>query len=117
MAKMKIEFLHHYNKRHGLSLHDRLVGYLPHYAPWARRFSFLVNLRDRLPGLPWVSEKIAKFSARRSLPVWRRDAFMPEDGAFGREGGQEVVLLDRKSTRLHSSHYCASRMPSSAGKK
>src|SRR3546814_10686535 len=25
--------------------------------------------------------------------------------------------LDRKSTRLNSSHYCASRMPSSAGKK
>src|SRR3546814_5779417 len=24
---------------------------------------------------------------------------------------------DRKSTRLNSSHYCASRMPSSAGKK
>src|SRR3546814_2659160 len=75
MAKMKIEFLHHYNKRHGLSLHDRLVAYLPRYAPWARRFSFLVNLRDRLPGLPWLSERIANFSARRSLPVWRRDAF------------------------------------------
>src|SRR3546814_7273589 len=26
-------------------------------------------------------------------------------------------LRDRKSTRLHSSHYCASRMPSSACKK
>src|SRR3546814_3835579 len=26
-------------------------------------------------------------------------------------------LADRKSTRLHSSHYCASRMPSSARKK
>src|SRR3546814_7523464 len=27
------------------------------------------------------------------------------------------AVLDRKSTRLNSSHYCASRMPSSAGKK
>src|SRR3546814_7663116 len=26
----------------------------------------------------------------------------------------EPELQDRKSTRLHSSHYCASRMPSSA---
>src|SRR3546814_8366251 len=25
-----------------------------------------------------------------------------------------LFLLDRKSTRLHSSHYCASRMPPSA---
>src|SRR3546814_6919341 len=28
--------------------------------------------------------------------------------------GTLSVLLDRKSTRLNSSHYCASRMPSSA---
>src|SRR3546814_3630875 len=27
------------------------------------------------------------------------------------------AALDRKSTRLHSRHYCASRMPSSACKK
>src|SRR3546814_7763926 len=28
--------------------------------------------------------------------------------------GEMTVNLDRKSTRLNSSHYCASRMPSSA---
>ena len=33
MAKMKIEFRHHYNKRHGLTLRDRLIAYLPRYAP------------------------------------------------------------------------------------
>src|SRR3546814_6118234 len=33
-----------------------------------------------------------------------------------RQPGPRVadLVLDRKSTRLHSSHYCASRMPSSA---
>src|SRR3546814_999442 len=30
---------------------------------------------------------------------------------------EDLVTLDRKSTRLNSSHYCASRMPSSACKK
>src|SRR3546814_9757223 len=36
--------------------------------------------------------------------------------ALMRSAGAEVAaaLLDRKSTRLNSSHYCASRMPSSA---
>src|SRR3546814_16151965 len=29
-------------------------------------------------------------------------------------GAQEIERLDRKSTRLNSSHYCATRMPSSA---
>src|SRR3546814_9093016 len=35
------------------------------------------------------------------------------------EQGDDAVTLgeDRKSPRLNSSHYCASRMPSSAGKK
>src|SRR3546814_8765105 len=28
--------------------------------------------------------------------------------------GQQVPILDRKSTRLNSSHQCATRMPSSA---
>ena len=30
---MKVEFLYHYRKRHGLTLKDRLVAYLPRYAP------------------------------------------------------------------------------------
>ena len=35
MAKMKIEVLAAANKRRGLSLRDRLVAYLPRYAPYA----------------------------------------------------------------------------------
>ncbi|MBV8169925.1 MAG: FAD-binding oxidoreductase, partial [Alphaproteobacteria bacterium] len=57
MAKMKIEFLHHWQKLHGLSLKDRLIAYLPRYAPFARRFAALANLRDRLPGLAALSER------------------------------------------------------------
>src|SRR3546814_2480324 len=33
---------------------------------------------------------------------------------FAREIAQAATGIDRKSTRLNSSHYCASRMPSSA---
>jgi FAD/FMN-containing dehydrogenase/Fe-S oxidoreductase len=72
MANMKTEFLYHYRKRHGLTLKDRLVAYLPRYAPWAARVGGLFNLRDRLPGLAWVSEKILGLSTRRSLPQWRQ---------------------------------------------
>ena len=32
----------------------------------------------------------------------------------GNVTGQEQIALDRKSTRLNSSHRCTSRMPSSA---
>jgi FAD/FMN-containing dehydrogenase/Fe-S oxidoreductase len=75
MAKMKVEFLHAYKTRHGFILKDRLVAHLPDYAAALSRIAFLPNLRDRLPGLAWLSEKFIGLSARRSLPRWRRDTF------------------------------------------
>ena len=94
MARMKIEVLAARAEKHGLSLHDRLVGYLPHYAPYAARFSWLMNLRDRLPGAARMSEAVAGFSARRTLPQWRADIF-DETGWSGSEaeGNSEVVLF------------------------
>jgi FAD/FMN-containing dehydrogenase/Fe-S oxidoreductase len=95
MARMKIEFLHHYHRRHGLKLRDRLIAWLPRYAPWGVRLGFLLNLRDRLPGLPWLSEKLLGYSTRRPLPRWRRDVFDPERESAGlaSSNGAEVVLL------------------------
>jgi len=94
MARMKIEVQAARAEKFGLSLHDRLVGYLPRYAPYAARLSWLMNLRDRLPGAAKLSEAIAGFSARRSLPEWRSDVFNDDAGASNeREGATEVVLF------------------------
>ena len=75
MARMKIEFLAHYKARHGHTLKDRLIAHLPDYARAASRVPWLLNLRDRLPGAAWASEKLLGLSARRRLPEWRRDTF------------------------------------------
>jgi FAD/FMN-containing dehydrogenase/Fe-S oxidoreductase len=75
MARMKIEVQAARVKKHGLSVHDRLVGYLPHYAPIAARFPALFNLRDANPVLRRASEAVARFSAKRSLPKWRKDIY------------------------------------------
>ncbi|HZX88560.1 MAG TPA: 4Fe-4S dicluster domain-containing protein, partial [Reyranella sp.] len=93
MAKMKIEALAARAKAKGISLHQRIVAYLPHYAGLAARVPWLLNLRDRLPGAAKFSEKLAQFSARRSLPRWRSDAFREDATVFGPEGGREVVLF------------------------
>jgi FAD/FMN-containing dehydrogenase/Fe-S oxidoreductase len=96
MAKMKIEFLHHYHKHHGLSLKDRLIAYLPRYAPWAARLPWLANLRDALPGLAALSESLLGLSAKRSLPKWRGDPFLSSTHASAKRAGEEqreVVLL------------------------
>jgi FAD/FMN-containing dehydrogenase/Fe-S oxidoreductase len=70
MAKMKLEFLAQYRKRHGLTLRDRLIAYLPRYAPWAARFASLLNLRKPRGLLARLGEKLFGFSAKRALPRW-----------------------------------------------
>jgi len=93
MARMKIEVLAARAKKRGLSLHDRLVGSLPRFAPAAAKLSWLLNLRDALPGAAKFSEALAGFSARRSLPRWRPDIFRDPASSLGPENGPEVVLF------------------------
>jgi Fe-S oxidoreductase len=75
MARMKIEVLAARAARFGFSLRDRLIGWLPRYAPYAAKVPWLLNARNVMPGAAWLSQAIAGFSARRSLPRWRRDVF------------------------------------------
>jgi FAD/FMN-containing dehydrogenase/Fe-S oxidoreductase len=93
MAKMKIEVLAARVSKHGLSLRDRLVGYLPRYAALASRLAPLANWRNKSPLLRRLFEKFAGISAQRALPVWRRDVFKPGVEAMGPADGREVVLF------------------------
>jgi len=89
MARMKIEFLHHYRQRHRLSLRDRLIAYLPRYAPYAARVAPLLNLRNRLRFLAQLGEHLFGLSAARDVPRW---SSRPYTGV-SRGSGREVVLL------------------------
>ena len=93
MARMKIEVLHQRRQRHGLTLRDRLVAYVPRYAPIASRLAGLFNLRDKVPGLAWLSEAIFGLSARRSLPRWRTDPFRAKS-ANGTKPAGAVLFVD-----------------------
>ncbi|MFQ3453982.1 FAD-linked oxidase C-terminal domain-containing protein [Bradyrhizobium sp. UFLA01-814] len=93
MAKMKIEVLAARAATHGLSLRDRLVGYLPRYVDLASRFATIANWRNRSPLLRALLEKLAGISARRALPEFRRDTFRPDAAALGPVDGREVVLF------------------------
>ncbi|MDO9061314.1 MAG: FAD-binding oxidoreductase, partial [Bradyrhizobium sp.] len=93
MAKMKIEVLAARAATHGLSLRDRLVGYLPRYAGMASRLAPLANLRNHSPLLRKWFEKFAGISAQRALPQWRRDVFKSDVEATGPADGREVVLF------------------------
>jgi Fe-S oxidoreductase len=97
MAKMKIEFLHHYHQRHPQRLRDRLVAHLPRYAPIAARMPALFNARNSMPLLARLGESLLGFSARRPLPQWHAEPFLPDAthiaAAAGRGDRGEVVLF------------------------
>lgn len=101
MAKMKIEVLAARATSHGLTLRDRLVGYLPRYAGLASRFAPLANLRNHSPLLRKLFERFAGISARRALPAFRRDVFVPPANGVGPETGHEVVLFADTFNRIY----------------
>jgi Fe-S oxidoreductase len=69
MARMKAEFTARYKTRHGFTLRDHAVGWLPRYAPVAARLAPLANLLSDL------SKRAIGFTAERNLPPWRNDFF------------------------------------------
>jgi FAD/FMN-containing dehydrogenase/Fe-S oxidoreductase len=73
VARMKIEVQAARVAKRGLSLHERLIGHLPRYAPLAAKWPRLANMRNNVPRLRQWSERYAGLSARRSLPRWRGD--------------------------------------------
>ena len=100
MARMKVEYLWHRQKRHGMRLGDRLVAFLPRMAPFLQPFRWLLALRDRLPGVAWLSERVSGLSAKRKLPTWSARPFL---GAAERtrenvEGPEVVLLVDTFTT-------------------
>ncbi len=93
MARMKIEVAAARADKYGLTLRDRLVGFLPRYAQFAARMPWVLNLRDRLPGAARLSEALAGFSARRKLPRWRGDIYRDPAAPLGAPDGAEVCLF------------------------
>jgi FAD/FMN-containing dehydrogenase/Fe-S oxidoreductase len=92
MARMKTEFLHHYTERHGLSLRQRVIAFLPRYAPRISRFAGVVNFFSGLSYAPALLEKAFGFSRYRSLPRWStRSLVRPAPAADN--AVREVVLL------------------------
>lgn len=93
MARMKIEVLAARADKHGIGMADRLVGWLPHYAPYAAKAPWLMNLRNRVPAIARLSQTMLGLSAERSLPKWRHDIFRSLASSEGPANGREVVLF------------------------
>jgi Fe-S oxidoreductase len=93
MARMKIEFRHHWQRRHGLALREKLVASMPRWAPWAARLPWLFNLRDAMPAFAQLSERWLGFAAQRHLPHWRGDTFLASKAALAAASNDAAVVL------------------------
>jgi FAD/FMN-containing dehydrogenase/Fe-S oxidoreductase len=120
VARMKIEFLHHYHAQHGLSWRSRLIAHLPRYAPYAARLALLMNMRNRVPSLARLSERWLGFSARRRLPEWKtpwRDVASPAQPQDVVGDGRDAVLFADTFSRYFEPEnlQAAQRVLSAAG--
>ena len=100
MAQMKIEVLAARAEKHGFSLRDRLVGYLPRYAPFAAGLRRSLNLRNRSPALRAADGNVRSASARGA--ICRRGGATGSPHArdrFGSGGRPRACSLGRQLQR------------------
>jgi len=95
MAKMKYEVQAQRAARYGVSFRERLIARVPDYARLASKLPWLFNLRDTIPGLATLSEKLLGLSARRSLPKWRSDTFWRDARRLQLASREEVLAADK----------------------
>ncbi|MDA9190105.1 FAD-binding oxidoreductase [Alphaproteobacteria bacterium] len=90
MAKMKLEVTSLRAAAKGVSFKDKLIAYLPDYAPIASKLSFIMNLRNNWYPIAYITEKITGFTAKRDLPVWRADYFRDNEVSQKRDDKKDT---------------------------
>ncbi len=93
MAKMKIEVTAARAERHGVRWRETLIAELPRYAPFVSLLPSLANLRNHLPPLRWLTERLLGISKARRLPKWRSDKFQDKEAAAPEAPLGDVYLL------------------------
>ncbi|GAC1522412.1 MAG: FAD-binding and (Fe-S)-binding domain-containing protein [Collimonas sp.] len=77
MAKIKIEARAAWANKHGVSLRDKLIGFMPQYAPYASAIGGLIAWADRVPLVSaWLKKQIG-IAPQRSLPQFK-NAFLSD---------------------------------------
>lgn len=96
MALMRTEYLaRRWKLAGGPPRRERLFGHLPRYMERFRRLDVLRRLRERIPPLAKLGERVFGIAARRSLPSIAARSFLSMVPATpaGTDGDREIVLL------------------------
>ncbi len=93
MARMKIEVLAAQARKNGVSLHNKLIAYLPRYAPFASMVPGLMNIRNNVGFLASLMESVTDFTAQRDFPVWDSKPFK-DDEIVSSDKNAVVIFAD-----------------------
>ncbi|MCY4645639.1 MAG: FAD-binding protein [Gammaproteobacteria bacterium] len=75
VARMKVEFLHHYRKKHPAGARDLALAHLPRLAARGSRLAPLINIGGRSRLLRGVGERLTGIARERELPRWSNRPF------------------------------------------
>ncbi len=94
MARIKIEARAAWQAQHGLRLRERLIAYLPRYAPYASRMTATRDALERTPRLArWLKARLGLASERELVRITRGFLSDLEPSAHPGATTKEVVLF------------------------
>ncbi|WP_133646555.1 FAD-binding and (Fe-S)-binding domain-containing protein [Paraburkholderia flava] len=93
MAKIKIEARAAWASRHGIGLREKLVAYLPRYAPLASRMSGLVAFANNVPVVSAWARRALGFAPQRTLPRFTSSFLATAAARQNTQDAQKEVLL------------------------
>jgi Fe-S oxidoreductase len=94
MARIKIEARAARTARHGVSVRERLVAYLPRYAPYASRWPFMSGaIEARMPVLArWLKTKLG-LAPQRAFPRFEKAYLSDASTSLVANATKEVLLF------------------------
>ena len=95
MAKMKIEARAAWVKRHGTTLREKLIAYMPRYAGVASRVGGLLSMLEQTPVLGAATKRALGLATERSLPRFKTSFLgrQAEQKPLVSNSGREVLLF------------------------
>ena len=95
MAKMKIEARAAWAKRHGTTLREKLIAYMPRYAGVASRVGGLLSMLEQTPVLGAATKRALGLATERSLPRFKTSFLgrQADQNTLVSNSGREVLLF------------------------
>jgi FAD/FMN-containing dehydrogenase/Fe-S oxidoreductase len=95
MAKMKIEARAAWVKRHGTTLREKLIAYMPRYAGVASRVGGLLSMLEQTPVLGAATKRALGLATERSLPHFKTSFLgrQADQKTLVSNSGREVLLF------------------------